>query len=86
MPTAALVRQEDSPSAGSILHCALLLLAYKSAVYDVDVSPGMFDKANTKAMEALLHFLLTKLRGIPQARKASTSRNHERLGSCFEPG
>lgn len=70
MATTLTIVQEDT-SIGSVLHSALLLLAYKSPVYEVDISPGMFDKANTKGMEALLHFLLTKLRGASQAKKAS---------------
>ena len=55
---------------GIVLHCSLLLLDYKSSNYDVDISPIMFDKANTKGFEAILHFLLTKARGTSQAKKA----------------
>ena len=66
----ATVSQDDCPSVGSVLHCALMLLSYKSSLHEVEISPGMFDKANTKGMESLLHFLLTKLRGISQSKKA----------------
>ncbi|KAL0028273.1 hypothetical protein WJX79_006483 [Trebouxia sp. C0005] len=62
-------RQKDSPNLGSILHCSLLLLGYKSSVYEADISASMFYKANTKGLESLLHFLLTKLRGVSQSKK-----------------
>ena len=62
---------QESQSIGSVLHCSLLLLAYKSSSYEVDIAPVMFDKANTKGLEAVLHFLLTKLRGASQAKKVT---------------
>ena len=67
--------QKDSPSLGSILHCSLLLLGYKASVYEADISASMFRKANTKGLESLLHFLLTKLRGVSQSKKASLACN-----------
>ena len=67
--------QKDNPSVGSILHCSLLLLGYKASVYEADISASMFHKANTKGLESLLHFLLTKLRGISQSKKASLACN-----------
>lgn len=54
---------------GSVLHCALLLLGYKSSSYEVEADANMFDKSNTKGMEAVLHFLLSRLRGSLQAKK-----------------
>lgn len=60
---------QESQSIGSVLHCSLMLLAYKSFSYEVDITPFMFDKANTKGLEDVLHFLLTKLRGASQAKK-----------------
>lgn len=71
MATASMVNLEECPSVSSVLHCTLLLLDYKSSTYEVEISPSMFDKANTKGMEAILHFLLTRLRGTYQAKKAS---------------
>ncbi|KAL0039816.1 hypothetical protein WJX77_008750 [Trebouxia sp. C0004] len=65
----AAASQKDSPSVGSILHCSLLLLGYKASVYEADISASMFDKANTKGFESLLHFLFTKLRGASQSKK-----------------
>lgn len=67
--------EEEQPSIGSVLHCALLLLGYKSSSYEVVAGPNMFDKSNPKGIEALLHFLLTRLRGSVQAKKACTSCN-----------
>ncbi|KAL3143340.1 hypothetical protein ABBQ38_002175 [Trebouxia sp. C0009 RCD-2024] len=67
--------QEDQPNLGSVLHCALLLLGYKSSSYEVEADATMFDRSNTKGMEALLHFLLSRLRGSLQAKKARSNRN-----------
>lgn len=71
---------EEQPSIGSVLHCALLLLGYKSSSYEVVAGPNMFDKSNPKGIEALLHFLLTRLRGSVQAKKACSSCN---MALCF---
>ena len=57
---------------GQVLRCALLLLGYKGSSYGVEVAPDMFHKANTKGMEALLHYLLSRIRGPAQAKKAGT--------------
>ena len=73
---------QESQSIGSVLHCSLLLLAYKSSSYEVDITPFMFDKANTKGLEAILHFLLTKLRGASQAKKVSLRILH--LTLCIQ--
>ena len=62
--------EEEQPSIGDVLHCALILLDYKSCSYEVTAGPNMFDKSNAKGMEALLHFLLSRLRGSVQAKKA----------------
>lgn len=62
--------EEEQPNIGSVLHCALILLGYKTCSYEVIADPSMFDKSNTKGMEALLHFLLSRLRGSVQAKKA----------------
>ena len=62
--------QEIVLGTGTVLHCALLLLGYNSSSYEVEATPSMFEKANTKGMEALLHYLLSKIRGTAQARKA----------------
>ena len=67
--------QKDSPSVGSILHCSLLLIGYKASVYEADISASMFHKANIRGLESLLHFLLTKLRGVSQSKKASLACN-----------
>ena len=72
---------EETQSIGSVLHCSLLLLAYKSC--EVEISPLMFDKANTKGLEAILHFLLTKLRGASQAKKVSFAHHAARLVHVF---
>ena len=64
--------EEEQPSFGSVLHCALILLSYKSSSYEVVADPNMFDKSNTKGMEALLHYLLSRLRGSVQAKKAGS--------------
>lgn len=62
--------EEEQPSIGSVLHCALILLGYKNCSYEVIAGPSMFEKSNSKGMEALLHFLLSRLRGSVQAKKA----------------
>lgn len=64
--------EEEQPSIGGVLHCALILLSYRICHYEVVAGPHMFDKSNTKGMEALLHFLLSRLRGSVQAKKASS--------------
>ena len=74
--------EEEQPTIGSVLHCALLLLGYKSSSYEVTAGPNMFDKSNPKGIEALLHFLLTRLRGSIQAKKACSSCN---MTLCFGP-
>ena len=62
--------REEHAGIGQVLHCACLLLGYKSSSYGVESAPDMFDKANPKGMEAMLHYLLNKIRGAAQAKKA----------------
>ena len=55
--------------AATALHNALLLVGYTSACQGI--GPAMFDKADIKGFDSILHFLLVKLRGASQARKVS---------------
>ena len=55
----------------TVLHNALLLIGYNNASHEVD--PAMFDKANAKAFDSILHFLLVKLRGTSQAKKVGAT-------------
>lgn len=53
--------------AATVLHNALLLIGYSSASHET--GGAMFDKADAKAFDSILHFLLVRLRGASQAKK-----------------
>ena len=66
-PAAGQTQQAITP--GNVLHSALLLLGFPDGSQATMLSTSMFDKTNTKAFEAILHFLLGKLKGATQAKK-----------------
>ena len=74
------IQHDHTP--GKVMSNALLLLGHNNGSYGAPISEVLFDKPNSKAFEAILHFLLSKVRGAAQAKKVTSANSMSLVRSC----
>lgn len=70
-------QQQAADDAGASLHVSLLLLGFDpahAAHGELSLGPGMFQKPNSRGLEAVLHFLMAQLKGREEMKKVGSPR------------
>ena len=77
-----------SVSCTSLYWHNLLLLGFnplvQSARHKLDLSPSMFDRPNARAMQLLLHYLLTAIRSCPHADSHNEAPEWKEMHAVFQ--